>query len=54
MKISDFFIDDTIKLNFEFIKNLDIINSMKGVQQNSLYHQEGDVNTHTVYVLFKI
>lgn len=54
MKISNFFINNTIKLNFEFIENLDIINSMKGVQQNSLYHQEGDVHTHTVYVLFKL
>ena len=54
MKISDFFINNTIDLNFEFIENLDIINSMKGVQQNSLYHQEGDVHTHTVYVLFKL
>lgn len=51
MKIRDFFIGNSIELNTEFINNLDVLNSMKGVKQNSLYHQEGDVYTHTMLVI---
>ena len=56
MKLLEFFQKDELFLDWKFIQNKfgDFVDDMKNCQQNSEYHGEGDVFTHTQMVHSKL